>query len=140
VDIRWRSHSPAYTPAQLRELLDAARRNPAVLAFPYSQRRELVGEEPTHCGRGHAYLQPGQRYRTVERGWLPCRCGGHVVYDCVGLPGRSAVPGPSDRPSPSLRLRRRLAPRYPRHRQRWPPKDDRRRVDTYVSSPPVITH
>jgi hypothetical protein len=72
----------AYTPAQLRAVLDAARRDPGVLAFPYIQRRELVGEKPARCRRGHLYARPGQPYPAVERGWLTCSCGGHVVYRC----------------------------------------------------------
>jgi hypothetical protein len=71
-----------HTPAELRALLEAARRDPAVLAFPYTQRRELVGDEPDRCRRGHRYAQPGRPYPAVGRGWLQCRCGGHAVYRC----------------------------------------------------------
>src|SRR5215469_13989319 len=48
----------AHSPAQLRAVLEAARRDPAVLAFPYTQHRELVGEPPQRCRRGHLYAQP----------------------------------------------------------------------------------
>ena len=92
----------AYTPAQLRAVLDAARRDPAVLGFPYTQRRELVGEEPEHCRRGHSYAQPGQPYRACTMRWLPCSCGGHEVLVCeVPQDGRlcgdeQIDPAPSD--------------------------------------------
>jgi hypothetical protein len=71
-----------HTPAQLRALLEGARRDPAVLGFPYTQRRELVGEEPDQCQRGHLYAQPDHPYPAVDRRWLQCRCGGHTVLVC----------------------------------------------------------
>jgi len=79
----------AHSPAQLRAVLEAARRDPTVLAFPYTQHRELVGEPPQRCRRGHLYAQPDQPYPAVGRGWLACSCGGHVVYRCqVSQDGR----------------------------------------------------
>jgi hypothetical protein len=72
----------ADTPAQLRAFIQAARADPAVLGFPYEQRRELVGDEPDRCGHGHRYQQPGHPYPDVDRDWLRCSCGGHAVYRC----------------------------------------------------------
>ncbi len=68
---------------RLRALLDAARADPQVVAFPYEGRRHLVGEEPTECRNGHHYRRGDGRYSTVERGWLSCCCGGHATYTCA---------------------------------------------------------
>jgi hypothetical protein len=70
------------SPAELRALLAACRADPAVLAFPYQQRRELIGNEPSICQRGHAYDRPGEPYAAFDRGWIDCCCGGHAVYLC----------------------------------------------------------
>ncbi|WP_446215714.1 hypothetical protein [Micromonospora sp. IBHARD004] len=68
------------SPAELRRLVEAARADPHVVAFPYRQVRELVGNEPDRCRRGHSYLA-GSATRPV-RDWWPCRCGGHLVHFC----------------------------------------------------------
>jgi hypothetical protein len=69
----------ADTAAELRDLVEHARADPGVLAFPYEARRELVGPEPTVCRRGHRY---GSSWRDVRTEWLACRYGGHMVYVC----------------------------------------------------------
>jgi len=70
----------ADTPAELRALIEDARADPRVEAFPYESRRELHGTEPTTCGRGHTY---GSGRYELRRDWLVCRCGGHMVYVCL---------------------------------------------------------
>jgi hypothetical protein len=70
------------SPAELRALIAACRADPAVLAFPYEQRRELVGEPPTECRRGHLYQRPGSPYPDWDQGWAACCCGGHRIYIC----------------------------------------------------------
>ncbi|SCL35945.1 hypothetical protein GA0070624_5408 [Micromonospora rhizosphaerae] len=45
----------ADTPAELRRLVQRARADPHVVAFPYRQVRELVGDEPQECHNGHGY-------------------------------------------------------------------------------------
>jgi hypothetical protein len=70
----------AETPAELRAIIETARADPRVLAFRHESRRELVGDEPRTCHRGHRY---GSGRHDMRRDWLPCRCGGHVVYVCL---------------------------------------------------------
>ncbi|SCL43318.1 hypothetical protein [Micromonospora aurantiaca (nom. illeg.)] len=72
------------TSAELRHLVARARADPHVVAFPYRQVRELVGDEPTHCRAGHAYAG-GSATRPV-RDWWPCCCGGHLVLRCRRCP------------------------------------------------------
>ncbi len=67
---------------QLRALLDAARADPQVIAFPYEGPRHLVGEGPTRCRRGHRHQGRDGR-SAAEKGWLACRCGGHATYACA---------------------------------------------------------
>jgi hypothetical protein len=100
----------AHSSAQLPALSDGARRDPAVLAFPYTQRRELVGDEPDHCQRGHLYAQPGHPYPAVDRRWfgLPLRRPrGPRLPD---LPGRliDVIPAPQPPPASRPGRRRRL--------------------------------
>ncbi|MFC0504248.1 hypothetical protein [Micromonospora costi] len=68
------------SPAELRHLVDRARADPHVVAFPHRQVRELVGEEPEVCKEGHPYAG-GSATRPV-RDWRPCSCGGHLVLRC----------------------------------------------------------
>jgi hypothetical protein len=70
----------AETPAELRAMVDEARADPRMLAYRYESRRDLVGDDPTHCGRGHRY---GSSYRDIRRDWLVCGCGGHMAYVCL---------------------------------------------------------
>ncbi|MCW3815741.1 hypothetical protein ONA91_14905 [Micromonospora sp. DR5-3] len=91
ITIRWdrADNSPASvtvvehavdSPAELRHLVQAARADPHVVAFPYRRVRELVGDEPDECHNGHGYA--GGSATTAVRGWWPCRCGGHLVLRC----------------------------------------------------------
>ncbi|MEV4819292.1 hypothetical protein [Micromonospora tulbaghiae] len=43
------------SPADLRRLIDRALAAPHVVAFPYRQVRELVGDEPDECRNGHGH-------------------------------------------------------------------------------------
>jgi hypothetical protein len=70
----------ADTPAELRAIIEAARADPRVLAFPHESRRDLEGDEPTTCHRGHRY---GSGRYDMRRDWLPCCCDGHMVYVCL---------------------------------------------------------
>ncbi|MEU0151554.1 hypothetical protein [Micromonospora fulviviridis] len=70
--------------AELRRLVDRARADPHVVAFPYRRVRELVGGEPDVCLYGHGYAG-GSATRPV-RDWLPCSCGGHLVLRCRMCP------------------------------------------------------
>ncbi|WP_319461263.1 hypothetical protein [Micromonospora sp. RTP1Z1] len=78
------------SPAELRRLVEAARADPHVVAFPYRQVRELVGDEPARCRAGHAYAG-GSATRPV-RDWWPCSCGGHLVLRCRRCPDVLADP------------------------------------------------
>ncbi|MEH0820455.1 MULTISPECIES: hypothetical protein [unclassified Micromonospora] len=78
------------SPAHLRHLIARARADPHVVAFPYRQVRELVGDEPQHCRAGHAYAG-GSATRPV-RDWWPCSCGGHLVLRCRRCPDVLADP------------------------------------------------
>ncbi|WP_446220020.1 hypothetical protein [Micromonospora sp. IBHARD004] len=44
------------SPAGLRHLVARVRADRHVVAFPYRQVRELVGDEPQRCGTGHSYV------------------------------------------------------------------------------------
>ncbi|SCG15494.1 hypothetical protein GA0070610_1728 [Micromonospora echinofusca] len=68
------------SPAELRHLVGRARADPHVVAFPFRQVRELVGDEPDRCGAGH--LHAGGSATRPARGWWPCGCGGHLVIRC----------------------------------------------------------
>jgi hypothetical protein len=70
----------AETPAQLRRIIEWARRNPAIIAFPYTRIRQQIGERPDHCRQGHDY-QAGSVHR-ARVDWNDCLCGGHLVYLC----------------------------------------------------------
>lgn len=70
----------ADTPGQLRQLVERARADPHVVAFPFRAVRELVGDEPAACRNGHGYAG-GSATRPV-RDWRRCRCGGHLVIQC----------------------------------------------------------
>jgi hypothetical protein len=72
----------AHTPAELRQIVEWARRTRRVLACRYKPRRELAGDPPSHCPDGHAYHVEGQPYPRYRLDWLACDCGGHVVYIC----------------------------------------------------------
>ncbi|WP_157746398.1 hypothetical protein [Micromonospora inositola] len=61
------------SPADLRRLIERARADPHVVAFPYRQARELVGDEPQQCHNGHGYA--GGSATTPMRDWWPRRCG-----------------------------------------------------------------
>ncbi|WP_446210415.1 hypothetical protein [Micromonospora sp. IBSANI012] len=74
----------ADSPAELRRLVDAARADPHVVAFPYSRVRQLVGDEPERSRTGHSFAG-GSATRPV-RDWLPCSCGGHLVLRCRMCP------------------------------------------------------
>jgi len=81
---RYQTH--AATPAQLRRLVEAARADPHVTAYPYKPVRVLVGDEPTHCPAGHRY-DHGRRVggRLVQL-WATCAgagCDGHHVLVCT---------------------------------------------------------
>ncbi|WP_262285950.1 hypothetical protein [Micromonospora sp. MA102] len=78
------------SPGQLRRLLAWARADPHVVAFPYRQARELVGDEPQLCRAGHHYAG-GSATRPV-RDWWPCSCGGHLVLRCRRCPDVLADP------------------------------------------------
>ncbi|MFU8849410.1 hypothetical protein ACNAW0_00220 [Micromonospora sp. SL1-18] len=80
----------ADSPAELRHLVARARADRHVVAFPYRQVHELVGDEPTHCRHGHAHAG-GSATRPV-RDWWPCRCGGHLVLRCRRCPDVLADP------------------------------------------------
>lgn len=68
------------TPAELRYLVERARADPHVTAFPYHSVRVLIGDEHTHCRAGHPYAG-GSATRPV-RDWSPCACGGHLILTC----------------------------------------------------------
>ena len=92
VTIRWdrAEHSPrrttryetyAATWAELRRLIEAARADPHVTAFPYRSVRVLVGQAPTHCPAGHRYPE-GRIAGRLPEDWAPCGCGGHHILLC----------------------------------------------------------
>jgi len=63
--------------AELRALLDRARRDPDVVGYRYWRLQELAGRVRATCPRCHARYRPGQ-----VRGRV-CRCGlVHVVLGC----------------------------------------------------------
>ncbi|WP_167493125.1 hypothetical protein [Micromonospora ureilytica] len=72
------------SPAELRYLVHRARADPHVVAFPYRQARELVGDEPEACTNGHSFTG-GSATRGV-RDWRPCRSGGHLAMWCRMCP------------------------------------------------------
>lgn len=75
-----RRQKAATTVDELRALLDAARRNPAVWHVSFKPRRELVGDQPTHCVCGCEYRTRGSL--PTPNGWLDCSCGGHLWWSC----------------------------------------------------------
>lgn len=68
------------SPAELRRLVERARADPHVVAFPYRPVRQLVGDEPAECRNGHGY--GGGSATQPVRGWWACSCGGHLVIRC----------------------------------------------------------
>ncbi|MFF0467609.1 hypothetical protein ACFYPX_09320 [Micromonospora zamorensis] len=68
------------SPARLQYLVARARADPHVVAFPYRQVRELVGDEPDRCNAGHLY--GGGSATREARNWGACPCGGHLVIHC----------------------------------------------------------
>ncbi|MEU3455634.1 hypothetical protein ABZ671_18835 [Micromonospora sp. NPDC006766] len=88
VEVRWRPGLPGDrttvrrvdTVAELRHLIDAARANPDIEAHRYEPVRELVGDEPSSCPRGHPY--DGGSATRAARGWVNCFCGGHLALVC----------------------------------------------------------
>ncbi|MBM0201834.1 hypothetical protein JNW90_01025 [Micromonospora sp. STR1s_5] len=66
--------------SELRALVVAARTNPNITRCRYVPLKELVGEPPTECRRGHDYA--GGSFTAVRLDWSVCACGGHVVYRC----------------------------------------------------------
>lgn len=81
---------PASTVAELRALIDVARRDPAVWHVRYESRRELVGDKPTHCVCGRDYRTAGSGATPHE--WLACRCGGHFWWGCSECPAERVEP------------------------------------------------
>jgi hypothetical protein len=67
--------------ARLRQLVEWARANPAIVAFPYRRVREQHGERPEQCRRAHPYT--GDSATRVRIDWTDCACGGHLVYVCA---------------------------------------------------------
>jgi hypothetical protein len=93
ITIRWdrADHSPwrttryqthAATPAELRRLVEAARADPHVTAFPCKSIRVMVGDAPTHCPAGHRY-DHGWLAGRLQHLWAACGCGGHHVLLCA---------------------------------------------------------
>jgi hypothetical protein len=78
---RYQTH--AQTPAELRRLVEAARRDPHVTSFRYQSVRVMIGAAPTHCPAGHPYQVRRVAGRLVSQDWVPCRCGGHHVLICL---------------------------------------------------------
>jgi hypothetical protein len=72
----------ATTPAELRRLVEAARRDLHVTSFRYTSIRAMVGDEPTQCPAGHPYELRREAGRLVSEDWVPCSCGGHHVKIC----------------------------------------------------------
>ncbi|GAA4439338.1 hypothetical protein [Phytohabitans houttuyneae] len=71
---------PAHTAAEVRQLLTAARADPAVWHTRVESRRELAGDKPTHCVCGEAYRTAGSW--PTPHDWLDCGCGGHFWWRC----------------------------------------------------------
>jgi hypothetical protein len=72
------------TPAELRRIVQAARADPHVTAFPYRSIRVMVGDAPTRCPAGHPYtLDRREAGRLVCLDWTPCSCGGHHMLICA---------------------------------------------------------
>jgi hypothetical protein len=71
----------ARRPAELRRIVEWARRNPAVVGFPYDRMLERQGERPTACRNGHTY--DGTSLSRARLDWTACACGGHMAYVCV---------------------------------------------------------
>lgn len=70
----------AHTVAELRALLAAARADKTVWHVSYQSRRDLVGDKPSHCRRGHPLSTVGTMANPHD--WLPCNCGGHWWIRC----------------------------------------------------------
>jgi hypothetical protein len=69
------------TPAQLRKVIEWARRNPGIVGFPHTTMRRQVGERPEVCRYDHRYQTTGS-FRRTHVDWSDCGCGGHFVYVC----------------------------------------------------------
>ncbi|MCX5070898.1 hypothetical protein OOJ91_34180 [Micromonospora lupini] len=88
VDVRWRPGLPGDrlsarrvdSVAAVGRLVAWARAHPDVTAVKHRPVRELVGDPPATCRRGHPY-DGGSATRSA-RGWLNCDCGGHLVLAC----------------------------------------------------------
>jgi hypothetical protein len=74
VELRWRAglEGPRVavrrveSPAQLRAVVQWARKHPDVTVVRYRAVRELIGEPPTHCRYGHAYDGGSATRATLE--------------------------------------------------------------------------
>ena len=109
ITIRWdrAEHSPWRTTkyqtvvakaAELRRLVEAARADRHVTAFPYEPVRVLVGEEPTHCPAGHVYDHDRRVAGRLVHRWAACHCCGHTVLVCdqPGCPAPQLYDPPVD--------------------------------------------
>src|SRR5690349_20320742 len=72
----WREYV-AETPGELRAIIVAARADPRALSWKYLGHRDLVGEDPEMCRRGHRY--DVGRFGNARQEWVDCCCGGHFV-------------------------------------------------------------
>jgi len=78
------------TPGQLRRLVEAARADRLVTGLRYESVRELMGERPATCGKGHDLRwRPGT---SQHQDWLQCDCGGHLVHICLDCGDRTVDP------------------------------------------------
>jgi hypothetical protein len=69
----------AYSMRELRTMVQAARADRHVVAYPYRMIRQLAGERVRVCRLGHGFDDGVAR---PAMGWVRCRCGGHLAYGC----------------------------------------------------------
>lgn len=84
------------TPAELRRLVEAARRDRNVVSLPYQSIRSLDGDMPTQCRAGHEYPKGYSFGASRFRQWLTCFCGGHHAMTCPECGDRVLEPPPED--------------------------------------------
>ena len=89
------------TAAKLRAVIDAARADIRVLAYRIESRRQLVGDEPTQCPRGHLLVRNAHGQLSVHRRHATCSCGGHTIYICDDFAGAGRCGAETIDPQPS---------------------------------------
>lgn len=77
---RWSRILVVDSPAELRDVVLDARRDPRVARYEYRRRPYLAGEPPATCPAGHTWSTEPSASPAY---WHRCQCGGHQALRCT---------------------------------------------------------